>query len=120
MADSAPRAARLADRWRAGLDPGLPDLKVVPFADGTVKSVAKLESFVLFGGSWASDDSILFSTGKSVARVSISGGAPEVLFEGDEGEEILLPAALPGTNAVLYTVQSNAGSSVVVARLDTQ
>jgi serine/threonine protein kinase len=62
----------------------------------------------LFGASWGSDDTIIFSLGpEGLWRVSASGGPSQALMSPDakKGElKYLLPRILPGNRAILFTV----------------
>ena len=67
------------------------------------------------GATWGDDDRIIFAASGSpstgLRRVSVSGGAPEVLtaLSAQRGEvSHLWPEYLPGSQAVLFTIQSRA------------
>src|SRR5262249_3673001 len=67
--------------------------------------------FGLFGASWGSDDTIVFSTGgQGIARVSAGGGAPRSVTKADSSKSEaghILPHVLPGGKAMLYTVMTS-------------
>ena len=70
------------------------------------------------GGSWGSDNSIVFATtdeASGLLRVSSSGGEPTVLTTPDmaHGElDHLFPSVLPNGQAVLFTIQRTTGGSL--------
>ena len=73
------------------------------------------------GGTWAEDDTIIFSPNSTqpikLLRVSASGGTPAVFGTFGEGATTQRwPQALPGGKAVLYT-EHNAGSAFDGANL---
>jgi len=79
------------------------------------------------GGTWAEDDTIIFtpSTGPGIrlVRVPASGGTPAVFGQFSEGATTQRwPQALPGGKAVLYTENNGLstfdGANLVVAPLD--
>jgi serine/threonine-protein kinase len=69
------------------------------------------------GGSWTSDNTIVFGQGQAVMRVSADGGTPETLFESTEGTANF-PRMLPGGGFVSYTAALPAGPQTVVRALD--
>ncbi len=59
------------------------------------------------GGSWGSDDTIVFSDGTDLYRVSAAGGEPEILATPDlekGGTFYLAPRILPGGKIVLFGI----------------
>jgi serine/threonine-protein kinase len=80
------------------------------------------------GGSWGSDDVIVFATAASstgLLSVPAGGGEPKVLTTADVGHgesDHLFPSVLPGGKAVLFTITTpGAGSeNAQVAVLDRQ
>ena len=83
------------------------------FADGKLKRIAVTDGVVIplcdaatvaRGGTWADDDTIVFSAGNTLHRVRSTDGKPEVLTTLG-GDEIIQrwPQVLPGGRAVLYT-----------------
>jgi serine/threonine-protein kinase len=74
------------------------------------------------GGSWGTEDTIVFASnnGRALYRVSAGGGEPEVLLTPDEGESYWFPHLLPGGKAVLFTVwDGGEGHQVAAALLET-
>ena len=79
---------------------------------------------IFLGGSWGAEDAIVFVAqsggGLSLARVSASGGEPEVLTTPDiaKGERHGWPQILPGGEAVLFSITSgsfNVGQIAVLS-----
>ena len=72
------------------------------------------------GASWGRDDTIVFSTGTGLLRVSAAGGAPQPVTnsEGaDQGGHDWMDI-LPGERAVLFTVWSGSLPAARIAALD--
>ena len=87
--------------------PGV-ELKKYPVKGGEPITICECDRFV-FGASWASDDTIIFTCeiDGPLWRVSALGGEPEQITELDEeaGEAShRLPHVIPHANAVLFTV----------------
>jgi serine/threonine-protein kinase len=62
------------------------------------------------GAAWLPDDTIVFSSGFGLQRVSVQEGHPEVIATRDasKGEYVYeSPVALPGGNALLFSIRSN-------------
>ncbi len=65
------------------------------------------------GGSWGSDDTIVFATNEGLYRVSANGGQPETLASPDLDKDELEyqePKIRPGGKAVLFAIYSVDGS----------
>ena len=61
-------------------------------------------------GSWGSDDTIVFSGGTGINRVSAAGGEPEILATAnpDKGEAFYSdPHILPGGKTVLFSISGS-------------
>jgi serine/threonine protein kinase/Tol biopolymer transport system component len=77
------------------------------------------------GASWGTDDTIVFSDGERLFRVSAAGGQPKILTTPDltKGEySHRYPQILPGGKDVLFTALNGFGwdeSRIEVLRLDT-
>jgi Tol biopolymer transport system component len=85
-----------------------------------VKIVDRVEpAFV--GGWWSADNTLIFSTGRRLARVSTAGGGTvEPLTPASEGPSVAAPVLLPGGHAVLFhALGGSAGDRVAVLDLDT-
>jgi serine/threonine-protein kinase len=108
-----------------------PDGRFVAFWEGTTPSTFTLKKIDVnggvavpicqtptsFGGSWGSDDTIVFGQQKGIMRVSANGGQPELIVEAKRGETVLGPQVLPGGRSILFTlardiVSPTAASSV--------
>ena len=93
-------------------------LKKIPVTGGTPITLAEGLA-VAQGATWGDDDSIVFSGGKGLMRVSSSGGAAQTLTtpdakKGETGHRT--PHFLPGSRAILFTISS--GNSNQIAVLD--
>ncbi len=64
-----------------------------------------------FGASWSFDETIAYAQPAGIFRVSANGGAPEVVVEAEEREQIHGPQVLPGGESVLFTTTRATGPS---------
>jgi len=91
-------------------------LKKVAITGGPAITLARLDGGVS-GATWLADNTIVFAAGNSLVwgnqqvasglrRISAAGGAPDILTRPDPatGEDHLYPEALPGRDAVLFTI----------------
>ena len=99
------------------------------FLDGGIPTViADVHTAVLGyggGGTWADDDTIIFSTdvGSGLARVSAGGGRPETLTTPHEDEGEIghsFPQILPGGEHVLFTIMMGGYNQVGLLSLATR
>jgi serine/threonine-protein kinase len=113
-------------RWLAFWQSGV--LKKVPVTGGPAARICEVPSggngSGIFAGSWADDDTIVFSSGgNNIWRVPASGGHPESLIKLGPGETGFGPALLSDHRTVLLTVNSGGGlwdrAQIVMLRLDT-
>jgi Tol biopolymer transport system component len=99
-----------------------PDAALVSVAiDGRppVRMVNRVEP-QFTGGWWTADDSVVFSAGGRVERVSAAGGAPQPLMPARQAGAIAGPVLLPGGRGVLFHAFGDAaGDRVAVLDLDT-
>ena len=66
-----------------------------------------------FGMSWSEQGIVFQQVGQGIMLVSGTGGQPELLVKGKDGERIMGPQMLPGGHAVLFTTLSGTlGSNV--------
>jgi serine/threonine-protein kinase len=92
----------------AGSGPGHSNdlkLKKIPVSGGTAITLA--DATGSFGVSWGDDDTLVYSSGKGLMRVSGSGGTPQTLTTPDDkkGEGMhRTPHFLPGARAVVFTI----------------
>jgi serine/threonine-protein kinase len=96
-------------------------LKKIPITGGT--AITLCDAGTPTGIDWYADDSIVFSTGKGLMRVSASGGAPETLTTPDAKKGEIAhrwPNVLPGGQAVLFSIANNDGSQVAVLDLKSR
>jgi serine/threonine-protein kinase len=71
------------------------------------------------GASWGADESIVFSSGRALHRISAGGGAsPERLTDEVPGAFVAAPVVLPGGRAVMYGVISEGVERVAVFDLE--
>src|SRR5262249_51692570 len=73
-------------------------LKKTPAGGGPPVVICDAPGRGLFGASWGSDDTIVFSRGEGIARVSAGGGIPSSVTKPDSSkfESHILPHVLPG------------------------
>jgi serine/threonine-protein kinase len=95
-------------------------LRKVPVVGGTPTTICVITTRIS-GAAWLSDDVIVFSVDSGLKRVSVREGGPEDIATRDTaaGEAFYdSPVALPGGNAVLFSIRYNAGGrSVAVLTL---
>ena len=101
-------------RW-VGFTDGLTVMSKVGLAGGPVVTIGRIDSGNMRGAVWLPDDTIIFA-GSNLAtglhRVSAGGGAVMTLTRPDRsrGEvDHLWPEALPGGQAILYTILTEGG-----------
>jgi serine/threonine-protein kinase len=74
-------------------------------------------------GAWSTDDTVIYSSGTSLHRVSTGGGGtPEALTpepEGGVGPVLPAPVLLPGERAVLFGIVDGDNERVAVLDLET-
>jgi serine/threonine-protein kinase len=82
-------------------------LKKTP-ADGNGPATTICQAASMFGASWGTDDTIIFSRAQQgLWRVSAAGGTPEMIAAPDIGKgelKYLVPQILPGGQTVIFTV----------------
>lgn len=62
---------------------------------------------IIFGTSWAPDNTILFGQPTGIMRVSANGGTPELVVRASDGEQVYGPQLLPGGDSVLFSVTTD-------------
>jgi Tol biopolymer transport system component len=67
------------------------------------------------GGWWSTDDTLIFSSGRRLERVSATGGGVAAVLIEERQDFIAAPVLLPGGRAILFA----AGAGVGVLDLDT-
>jgi Tol biopolymer transport system component len=95
-------------------------LKKIPVAGGTAITLADVTKPV--GITWGDDDTIVFSDGKGLFRVSSAGGAVQSISTPDKkkGEaRHSTPHFLPGAGALLFTIGGASSSQVALLDLKT-
>jgi Tol biopolymer transport system component len=83
-------------------------LRKTPLAGGGPAVIC--DAVVESGAVWMPDDTVLFSTGFGLLRVSAQGGQPVLVTTPDAstGEySHVSPSRVPGTNAVLFSIKYN-------------
>ncbi len=79
------------------------DLKKAPVNGGAVVSIATFKGRN-FGGTWAADGTIIFSTETGLFSVSDQGGEPKLLMAPErEGVLFVWPEFIPGRHSLLFT-----------------
>ena len=94
----------------------------VPVDGGPPIKLADTPSPAFLGAAWTADQSIVYSAGRSLHRVSAGGGAtPERLTEELSNTAFVAsPVVLPGGRAVMYGVIDNGAERVAVFDLDAR
>jgi len=84
-------------------------IKKVAVGGGPTAVICDVIATQFWGASWGDDGSIFFAARGGIFRVPSSGGAPAALTTANvaKGERYLLPQALPGSKAVLFTNPPN-------------
>ena len=97
-------------------------LKKVALTGGPVTTLCNADG-VFYGGSWGSDDTIVFTTSLGLYKVSAGGGEPEPLAapNQEKGERAYMsPEILPDGQAVLFKIRRSANEfDTAVFLLDT-
>ncbi len=103
-------------RWIGFFQRG--DLKKVAASGGSLMTVSQ-GLVAPVDGSWADDDTIVFSSEVGpLSRVSASGGRPEALMQPDTAQRFRDPFVLPGAGAVLFTVGTSTEEAAEIAVLN--
>ena len=75
---------------------------------------------IFLGAAWTTDDTLIYSTGTRLQRVSAGGGGtPEPLTPEVEGAFVVAPVLLPGERAVLFGTLEGQTERVAVLDLTT-
>ncbi len=85
-------------------------IKKVPASGGPTAIVSEIEGLQQFlGASWSDDDTIVFARREGIFKVAAAGGTPAAVTKPDpaKGQRHLLPHALPGARAIVYTDPPN-------------
>jgi serine/threonine-protein kinase len=85
-----------------GMDASTFTLKKIDVNGGVAVTICQTPTS--FGGSWGTDDTIVFAQPKGIMRVSANGGQPALIVEAKDGETMISPQVLPGGKSVLFTV----------------
>jgi Tol biopolymer transport system component len=73
------------------------------------------------GASWAADNTLIYSSGFQLQRVSgAGGGTPTPLIPQTEGRFVASPVPLPGGRAVLFHIFGGGTNRIAVINLDTK
>jgi Tol biopolymer transport system component len=94
---------------RVSLDGG-PPLKIADIPAGAG----------LAGGAWSADDSVIFSNGVALYRVSAGGGGSQERLTGETQGNVVGPVLLPGGRGVLFGLLDARGGSVAVLDLESR
>ena len=79
--------------------------------DVVVAKIVDRPGAVALGGSWASDNTILYSQLSGVWRVSADGGTPELVVPAKDGEIMSAPHLLPDSEWLLFSVTKVNGAT---------
>ena len=114
-------------KWVAYFESPAAVLKKVPSSGGPAVRIAVSGANPGAGGSWGSDNRIVFmGSGGRLFRVSVEGGEPEMLATPsvERGEvRYAWPEVLPDARSVLFTIiyqGSGVGTEVAVLNLETR
>jgi serine/threonine-protein kinase len=93
-------------------------LKRIGLDGGSPVVIAPVPSLP-FGVSWTMPDTIVFAHAGGIMRVAASGGTPELVVKGRDGELIAMPQLLPDGRTLLFSVAKGrwAGGQVVAQRI---
>ena len=73
------------------------------------------------GAAWAADNTLIYSSGSRLLRVSAAGGGtPEPLMPETPGRFVASPVPLPGGRAVLFHIFGGDTNRIAVLNLDTK
>jgi serine/threonine-protein kinase len=95
-------------------------LQKAPITGGTAITLCDYPGNRL-GVAWGDDGNIVFSGAKGLQRVSSSGGTPQEITTIDSKKNETShswPSVLPGSHAVLFTIEHASSSQVAVADLE--
>jgi eukaryotic-like serine/threonine-protein kinase len=107
-------------KWIGFRSPGRGIMRVAVSGGQPLKMIDDPGSFI--GAAWAADDSLIFSTGTSLNRVSVGGGGtPERLTPESDADAVfyVAPTLLPGERAVLFNRRDGGAQRVAVLDLET-
>jgi serine/threonine-protein kinase len=91
----------------------------VPIAGGPPVKILDLPGFV--GASWQADNTLIYSSGFRLERVSAAGGGtPAPLMPTTEGRFVASPVPLPGGRAVLFHIFGGDTNRIAVLNLETK
>jgi WD40 repeat protein len=99
-------------------------LKKISLDGGSPQDICDVDSFA-WGGSWGTDDTIIFSDSGILWRVSASGGIRERLIDNSATDQeenkvsYCFPRHLPGGKAILFTILMSA-EDMSIAFLDLE
>jgi eukaryotic-like serine/threonine-protein kinase len=86
-------------------------LKRVPIAGGQAATIAEIADGGRGSATWADDGTIFVANGAGISSVSSTGGTPTSLVASDRAKNLrhLLPHALPGGKAIVFTTVAGGG-----------
>jgi len=109
--------------WIAFLDENANRLKKIAVSGGPPTIVGPALGATR-GIVWDGNETIVLATSDTstgVLRVPAAGGSPEVLTTPKAGEDHVYPFALPGKNAILFTLVTQAApNQIILLNLDTR
>jgi serine/threonine-protein kinase len=99
-------------------------IKRVPIAGGQPATIADFPDAIRGSATWGDDGSIFVAGSAGIARVPSTGGTPATLLASDrsKNERHVLPHALPGGKAILFTTVTGrewSGASIVLLSIDS-
>lgn len=106
-------------QWLGFSSPGKGIMRVSVSGEPPLK-IADDPSPYFGGGAWASDNTLIYSSGSALWRVSTAGGGtPKELAPAMPGTVQTDPVALPGGQAVLFTLTKRHTECIAVLNLKT-
>jgi len=93
----------------------------VPIDSGPPVKILDPPVPTFIGASWAADNTLIYSSGFRLQRVSAAGGGtPAPLMPTTEGRFVASPVPLPGGRAVLFHIFGSDTNRIAVINLDTK
>jgi eukaryotic-like serine/threonine-protein kinase len=99
-------------------------VKRVPIAGGQPATIADVPEGMRGSATWGDDGTIFLASSAGISRVPSTGGTPATLIASDrsKNERHVLPHALPGGKAILFTTVSGrewSAASIVLLSVDS-
>jgi Tol biopolymer transport system component len=86
-------------------------LRRIAITGGAPVVISEVRGTDFFGASWGADNTILVARSDGIARVSATGGTPDLVIPATDGETIESPRLLPDGESVLFSVTTATGTT---------